>query len=64
MLTGLLFWLPEACLVSELEKIERAYLCHLIILAGLLHQDDPAPALLPSAPTGSILASVYLSMKY
>jgi hypothetical protein len=60
MLTGLLFWLPEACLASELEKIERAYPCHLIILAGSLRQDNLAPALLPSAPTGGILARYQL----
>src|SRR5216683_1988784 len=42
--------------VSELKKIEHAYPCHLIILASLLCQDDLAPALLPSAPIGGILA--------
>ena len=36
MLTGPLFWLPEARLASELKKIERAYPRHLVILAGSL----------------------------
>jgi hypothetical protein len=56
MLTGLLFWLPEARLASELEKIERAYPRHLVILAGSLRQDDPVPAPSPSALAGGILA--------
>jgi len=59
-LTGLLFWLPEARLASELEKVERAYPRHLVILAGSLRQDDPAPAPSPSAPAGGILARYQL----
>jgi hypothetical protein len=60
MLTGLSFWLPEAHLVSELEKIERAYPRHLVILAGSLRQDDPAPAPSLSAPAGGILTCYQL----
>jgi len=60
MLTGLLFWLLEACLASELEKIKCTYLRHLVILAGSLHQDDLAPALSPSAPAGGILTHYQL----
>jgi hypothetical protein len=59
-LTGLLFWLPEARLASELEKIERDYPRHLVILAGSRRQDDPAPAPSPSAPAGGILARYQL----
>ncbi len=60
MLTGLLSWLSEARLASELEKIERDYPCHLVILAGSRRQDDPAPAPSPSAPAGGILARYQL----
>jgi hypothetical protein len=60
MLTGLLFWLPEARLASDLEKIECTYPRHLIILASSLCQDDPAPALSPSTPAGGILACYQL----
>jgi hypothetical protein len=59
-LTGLLSWLPEARLASELEKIERDYPRHLVILAGSRRQDDPAPAPSPSAPVGGILARYQL----
>jgi hypothetical protein len=52
--------LPEAHLASELEKIERTYPRHLIILASLLHQDNPAPAPSTFAPTGGILAHYQL----
>jgi hypothetical protein len=60
MLTGLSFWLPEARLASELEKNERAYPRHLVILAGSLCQDDPAPTPSPSAPAGGILTRYQL----
>jgi hypothetical protein len=59
-LTGLLSWLPEARLASELEKIERDYPRHLVILAASRRQDDPAPAPSPSAPAGGILARYQL----
>jgi predicted secreted protein len=54
---------PEARLSTELEKIERAYPRHLVILAGSRRQDDDSPAPAPpspSAPTGGILARYQL----
>jgi hypothetical protein len=60
LLTGLLFWLPEAHLVNELKKTEHTYPRHLIILAGSLCQDNPAPAPSTFAPTGGILARYQL----
>jgi hypothetical protein len=51
---------PEARLSTELEKIERAYPRHLVILAGSRRQDDDSPPPSPSAPTGGILARYQL----
>ena len=49
--------LPEARLATKLEKIERAYPRHLVILAGSRRQDD-SPS--PSPPAGGILARYQL----
>jgi hypothetical protein len=51
MLTGLLFWLLEACLASKLKKIKCTYPHHLIILAGSLHQD----VILPLLPISNLI---------
>jgi len=50
--------LPEARLATDLEKIERAYPRHLVILAGSRRQDDDSPS--PSPPAGGILARYQL----
>jgi hypothetical protein len=55
----------EARLASELERIERAFPRHLVVLAGSRRQDDsapePAPAPSPApAPVGGILARYQL----
>lgn len=51
----------EVRLASELERIERAFPRHLVVLAGSRRQDDSAPEPAPSpAPTGGILARYQL----
>ena len=52
---------PEARLASELERIERAFPRHLVVLAGSRRQDHSAPEPAPSpAPAGGILARYQL----
>jgi hypothetical protein len=51
----------EARLASELERIERAFPRHLVVLAGSRRQDDSAPEPAPApSPTGGILARYQL----
>jgi hypothetical protein len=52
----------ETRLASELERIERAFPRHLVVLAGSRRQDDsaPEPAPSPAAPVGGILARYQL----
>lgn len=50
--------MPEARLAIDLEKIERAYPRHLVILAGSRRQNDDSPS--PSPPAGGILARYQL----
>jgi len=53
----------EARLANELERIERAFPRHLVVLAGSRRQDDSAPEPAPSpapAPAGGILARYQL----
>jgi hypothetical protein len=53
-------FLPEARLATELEKIERAYPRHLVILAGSRRQDDNSPSPSPSPSAGGMLARYQL----
>lgn len=62
-LTGQICCSLEARLATELEKIERAYPRHLVLLAGSRRQDDGSPLPAPpsrSSPTGGILARYQL----